>query len=398
MRFRVSTEQRKTRHLDICLNDDVASTLEAGFSAVRLRHEALPEIALEDVVLQTTFLGTTLHAPLIISSMTGGTKRAATINRNLAIAAQATGIALGLGSHSRRDRKPGALRDIRRARGRAEGDAVCEPRRGPAQLRRQRRRRAPRRQSHRRQRPLSTFKSAARIAAAARRHQLPWLASENRNARPRARRSGHRKKRSVPDLRRAPRSVCSTPASPRSTSPARAVRRAARVEGKRSEDPLRARLAEQFADWGVATAPATRAMRLAFPNATIVASGGVRSGVDVASARARRRPRGNGIAATRARDTLAGCGQRSARRDHRGITSRDVRNGLANDREPARGSAYSRGFGLIAIMPPSTRTSYVATPSISRIAMRPVSSEKHHACHGQVTVFSWIQPSASGPP
>jgi isopentenyl-diphosphate delta-isomerase len=58
----------------------------------------------------------------------------------------------------------------------------------------------------------------------------------------------------------------------------------ARVEGKRSDDALRATLAEHFADWGIPTASATRAMRVAFPNATIVASGGIRNGVDVAKA------------------------------------------------------------------------------------------------------------------
>ena len=93
----MSTEQRKNRHLDICLADDVASTLDAGFAAVRLRHEALPEIALADVVLSTKFLGRALQAPLIVSSMTGGTHRAGEINRNLALAAQKTGIAIGLG-------------------------------------------------------------------------------------------------------------------------------------------------------------------------------------------------------------------------------------------------------------------------------------------------------------
>jgi isopentenyl-diphosphate delta-isomerase len=47
---------------------------------------------------------------------------------------------------------------------------------------------------------------------------------------------------------------------------------------------MRARLAEHFADWGFPTALATRALREAFPDATVIASGGVRSGVDVAKA------------------------------------------------------------------------------------------------------------------
>ena len=65
---------------------------------MRLRHEALPECALEDVDLGTSFLGRGLSAPLVISSMTGGTERAWAINRNLAMAADRFGVALGLGS------------------------------------------------------------------------------------------------------------------------------------------------------------------------------------------------------------------------------------------------------------------------------------------------------------
>src|SRR5438270_11875613 len=91
-----STEQRKSRHLDVCLDDDVASRLDAGWDAVRLRHEALPEIALADVDLSTSFLGLHLRAPLMISSMTGGTARAAENNRRLARRAEAAGIALAL--------------------------------------------------------------------------------------------------------------------------------------------------------------------------------------------------------------------------------------------------------------------------------------------------------------
>jgi isopentenyl-diphosphate delta-isomerase len=94
----MDTDARKSRHLDICLADDVASRLDAGFDAVRLRHEALPEFALADVDCSTAFLGFRLRAPLLISSMTGGTQRARQINRRLAAAAQAGGIALGLGS------------------------------------------------------------------------------------------------------------------------------------------------------------------------------------------------------------------------------------------------------------------------------------------------------------
>jgi isopentenyl-diphosphate delta-isomerase len=64
----------------------------------RFTHRALPELDLADVDISTTFLDHSLRAPLIISSMTGGTGEARQINMRLAQAAQATGIAMGLGS------------------------------------------------------------------------------------------------------------------------------------------------------------------------------------------------------------------------------------------------------------------------------------------------------------
>ncbi len=91
--------QRKIDHINICLNEDVAFRgVTAGFERYRLVHRALPELAPEDVDLSTTFLGRRLCAPLLISPMTGGTPLAGEINRRLAGAAQSLGLAMGVGS------------------------------------------------------------------------------------------------------------------------------------------------------------------------------------------------------------------------------------------------------------------------------------------------------------
>ena len=94
-----NTQTRKADHLRICLEDDVQfDRLTNGLDKYRFDHTCLPELDLAEVSLQTEFLGKTLQAPLLISSMTGGTQRAKTINSRLAIAAQKYGLAMGVGS------------------------------------------------------------------------------------------------------------------------------------------------------------------------------------------------------------------------------------------------------------------------------------------------------------
>ncbi len=90
--------QRKRDHLRITLDEDVRSWSTTGLERYRLLHCALPEMALSDVDTQTTFLGRTLAAPILISAMTGGTAQGAEINRALAQAAQALGLAMVVGS------------------------------------------------------------------------------------------------------------------------------------------------------------------------------------------------------------------------------------------------------------------------------------------------------------
>ena len=89
---------RKTDHIRINLEEDVRSGLTTGLERFRFIHQALPEIDLEAVDLGVELFGRQLQAPLLISSMTGGTEQAGAINRTLAEAAQACGIAMGVGS------------------------------------------------------------------------------------------------------------------------------------------------------------------------------------------------------------------------------------------------------------------------------------------------------------
>jgi isopentenyl-diphosphate delta-isomerase len=94
-----STARRKDAHLDLAATGDVEpagnSTL---LECVHLLHCAMPELAVEDVDTATEFLGKKLRYPLIVTGMTGGTERAADVNRQLALLAERQGIAFGVGS------------------------------------------------------------------------------------------------------------------------------------------------------------------------------------------------------------------------------------------------------------------------------------------------------------
>ena len=92
-------QNRKEDHIRICMEENVgAAGLTAGFERYSLLHCALPEMALADVDTRTSLFGKALAAPFVLSAMTGGAEIAAPINRNLAVAAQTHGVAMGVGS------------------------------------------------------------------------------------------------------------------------------------------------------------------------------------------------------------------------------------------------------------------------------------------------------------
>lgn len=92
-------DRRKADHIRINLEEDVQfKQLTTGLERYAFMHQALPELDLGQIDTTTTLFGKRLQRPLLISSMTGGTERARLINLTLAEAAQATGMAMGLGS------------------------------------------------------------------------------------------------------------------------------------------------------------------------------------------------------------------------------------------------------------------------------------------------------------
>ena len=103
----MSTVQRKAEHIRICLESDVQfKTQGSGFDRYQFTHSCLPELDYQDIDLTTKLLGKQLGAPILISSMTGGTQQAKEINYRLAEAAQEYKLAMGVGSQRVAIEKP----------------------------------------------------------------------------------------------------------------------------------------------------------------------------------------------------------------------------------------------------------------------------------------------------
>jgi isopentenyl-diphosphate Delta-isomerase len=91
-------DQRKSDHIKINLEQDVRSALTTGLEDYRFAHEALPELDLNQADPSLSLFGKRLTAPILVSSMTGGTEEAGELNQRLAEAAQEAGVAMGVGS------------------------------------------------------------------------------------------------------------------------------------------------------------------------------------------------------------------------------------------------------------------------------------------------------------
>ncbi len=94
-----TTARRKDAHLDLCATSQVEPTENSTLlECVHLIHDAVPELSADEVDLSSRLFGKRLAFPLIITGMTGGTERAQRVNRDLAAVAEAEGVAFGVGS------------------------------------------------------------------------------------------------------------------------------------------------------------------------------------------------------------------------------------------------------------------------------------------------------------
>lgn len=92
-------DTRKRDHIDLCATGDVAFRQKTTLlEQVELVHDALPELAVDEVDTSCKVLGKRLRAPILVAAMTGGTERARQINRDLAALAERRGYGFGLGS------------------------------------------------------------------------------------------------------------------------------------------------------------------------------------------------------------------------------------------------------------------------------------------------------------
>jgi isopentenyl-diphosphate delta-isomerase len=275
------TSTRKSDHIRINLEEDVRSGLTTGLERYRFIHRALPEINLEDVDLSLELFGRRLRAPLLISSMTGGTAEAAAINQVLAEAAQTAGIAMGLGSQRAAIERP-ELADTFQVR-QAAPDILLFANLGAIQLNYgygvdQCRRAVDMIGADALILHLNALQEAvqpggdtrfagllAKIEAVCRGLPVPVIAKEVGWG------------FSEQDARRlAEAGVAAIDvAGAGGTS-------WSQVEMYRAQNEGQARLAAAFLDWGIPTAEAILNVRRAAPGLAVFASGGLRSGVDIA--------------------------------------------------------------------------------------------------------------------
>lgn len=276
------TERRKDDHIRINLEEQVQfPRLTTGLERYRFVHQAVPELDLHQVDTTTSLFGKTLNAPLLISSMTGGTERARLINQTLAEAAQVNRIAMGLGSQraALEDADLMATYDVRRV----APSALIFANLGAVQLNygygiEQCRRAVEMVEADALILHFNALQEAvqpegdsnfggllARIEAVCRDLDVPVIAKEVGWG------FSAQAARQLANAGIAALDVAGAGGTSWSE-----------VEYHRAPNAQHANVARAFADWGIPTADSIRLVRDAVPGVPVLASGGLRDGIDVA--------------------------------------------------------------------------------------------------------------------
>ena len=233
------TGDRKDAHLALAASDLALSEVEAGFDRIRLEHCALPECDLDEIDITTSCLGRVVDAPLFIGAMTGGTAHADAINMALAEIAEEARMALAVGSQRasiESGRSQSALRQL-----------------APSV-------------------PLISNLGGVQLAAPG---------------------GIDLAKRAVDDLRADAIFIHLNPlqeaVQPEGQTDWRYVLAALETAVRELGVPVMVKevgagIGPEFLDWGLPTVDAIRAVRTACPNGRLIASGGIRHGLDAAKA------------------------------------------------------------------------------------------------------------------
>lgn len=286
MKFPTSspTQTRKADHLQICLEEDVQFHINTnGLERYHFTHCCLPELDRSEINLTTTFLGKRLSAPLLISSMTGGTEQAGTINQRLAEVAQHYKIAMGVGSQRVAVEKP-IVASTFAVRSHAP-DILLFANLGAVQLN----------YNYGLEQCLRVVEQIEADALILHLNPLQECIQT----------TGDTNFRGLLDKISTLCSVLPVPVIAKevgngiSAAMAKKLLEAgvkaidvagaggtswAKVESKRAETPLQRRLGMTFADWGLPTAECIASIHRAAPEIPLIASGGLRHGLDIAKA------------------------------------------------------------------------------------------------------------------
>jgi isopentenyl-diphosphate Delta-isomerase len=280
----VSTIQRKAEHIRICLESDVQFPAQgSGFDRYQFVHSCLPELDYQEIDLTTKLLGKHLGAPILISSMTGGTAQAKEINYRLAEVAQEYKLAMGVGSQRVAIEQP-QVADTFQVR-RIAPDILLFANLGAVQL------------NYRygieqclravelleadalilHLNPLqeciqpqgdTNFKGLLdRIATICDRLPVPVIIKEVGNG----------------ISAQMAQQLIAAGASGIDVAGAGGTSWA-KVESERAKTPLQRRLGQTFADWGIPTTECITTIRQIAPTLPLIASGGLKNGLDIAKA------------------------------------------------------------------------------------------------------------------